>query len=111
MDTLNKYREIVRQVIDDHIAFAGENSRFQFVPILDEVNDRYVLMMQGRQGHKWVHTCILHLEIIDGKVWIQHDGTDYGIANELVRAGIPKEKVVLGFKSPEIRELTEFAAA
>ena len=43
--------------------------------------------------------------------WIQRDGTEYGIAQELVDAGIPKERIVLAFKSPELRKLTEFAVA
>ncbi|MGF1958284.1 MAG: element excision factor XisI family protein [Aulosira sp. DedVER01a] len=29
------------------------------------------------------------------KLWIQQDGTDDGIANELAAAGIPKENIVL----------------
>lgn len=111
MDTLKRYRKIVSQVFNDHIRFVGENSGFQFVPILDEVNDRYVLMMQGWQGHKWVHICIAHLEIINEKIWVQYDGTDYGIANDLLAAGVPKDKIVLGFKSPELRKYTELAAA
>lgn len=111
MDTLKRYRKIVLQVINDHISFAGENSRFQFVPIIDEANDRYALMMQGWQGHKWVHICLMHFEIINEKIWVQYDGTDYGIANDLLAAGIPKDRIVLGFKSPELRQYTELAAA
>lgn len=39
------------------------------------------------------------------------DGTEYGIANDLLAAGIPKDKIVLGFKSPESRKYTDFAVA
>jgi hypothetical protein len=54
---------------------------------------------------------LLHIDIIDSKLWIQHDGTEEGIAGELVAAGIPKEHIVLGFKPPEQRKHTEFAVA
>lgn len=111
MDTLSKYQELILKVINDHISFAGKNPTFQFVPIIDSMNDRYALMMQGWQGRKWIHICVIHLEIIDGKVWVLHDGTDYGVANELAQAGVPKDQIVLGFKSPELRPYTEFAAA
>jgi len=30
----------------------------------------------------------LHIDIIDQKIWIQQDGTETGIANELVNLGI-----------------------
>ncbi len=33
-------------------------------------------------------------------IWIQSDGTEVGVANELVEAGVPQKDIVLGFKSP-----------
>ncbi|MFM7904363.1 MAG: element excision factor XisI family protein, partial [Microcystis sp.] len=50
-------------------------------------------------------------DIIDQKIWIQHDGTEDGIADELVAAGIPQNQIILAFKSPEIRPYTGFAVA
>jgi hypothetical protein len=38
-------------------------------------------------------------------------GTEEGIANDLVAAGIPKGHIILGFKAPEIRKYTEFAVS
>ena len=43
------------------------------------------------------------------KVWIQHDGTEDGIAYELEAAGIPKERIVLAYRSLERRKLNEYA--
>jgi hypothetical protein len=51
----------------------------------------------------------LHLDIKDGKIWIQHDGTEIGIANELVKLGVPKEDIVLAFHEPFVRPYTGFA--
>ncbi len=45
------------------------------------------------------------IDIIDGKLSIQHDGTEEGIAHKLVAAGVPKDTIVLGFKSVERRKL------
>lgn len=42
---------------------------------------------------------------------MQRDGTEDGIANELVQAGIPKEDIVLGFHEPDVRPYTGFAVA
>ena len=49
--------------------------------------------------------------MIDGKVWIQRDGTEQGIAGDLVQAGIPKDHIVLGFHPADIRQHTEYAVA
>ncbi|MFS0516830.1 element excision factor XisI family protein [Nostoc sp. UIC 10607] len=46
---------------------------------------------------------------MDGKIWIQLDGTEEGVATELVRAGILKARIVLGFQSEELRKDSEFA--
>ncbi|HDN27464.1 MAG TPA: hypothetical protein ENG03_10300 [Thioploca sp.] len=32
--------------------------------------------------------CVLHIDIKDGKIWIQHDGIEVGIANELIALGV-----------------------
>jgi hypothetical protein len=53
----------------------------------------------------------VHIDIRNGKVWIQQDGTEDGIAEALVEAGIPRDHIVLAFKPPEIRPYTDFAAA
>ena len=44
-------------------------------------------------------------------IGIQRDGTEDGIADELVEAGIPRSRIVLGFWDPEARKLGDFAAA
>ena len=35
--------------------------------------------------------------------------SEYGIANELVAAGIPKDKIVLAFHPEDVRQYTDFA--
>ncbi|MGD1854669.1 MAG: element excision factor XisI family protein [Leptolyngbyaceae cyanobacterium] len=68
-------------------------------------------MILGRENKRYEHGCLIHIDIIDGKLWIQRDGTENGIATQLFEAGVPKEQIVLGFKSPERRKDTEFAIA
>ena len=70
----------------------------------------YLLMLVGRDGTRRVHGCLIHLDIIDDKIWIQRDGTEDGVADDLLNAGISKNQIVLGFQPPDIRPYTEFAA-
>ncbi|MGB6168089.1 MAG: XisI protein, partial [Geitlerinemataceae cyanobacterium] len=71
----------------------------------------YLLMAIGWNSSGRVHSISFHLRIRNDKVWIEWDGTENGIALELVELGIPKEDIVLGFYRPERREITEFAIA
>ena len=79
--------------------------------VVDDENDQYLLMNVGWDQGRRVHGCLVHLDIIDGKVWVQRDGTEDGIAVTLVNAGIPKDRIVLAFRSPELRQYTGFAVA
>lgn len=58
-----------------------------------------------------MHGSLVHVDLVEGKVWIQRDGTEHGVTKEFVQAGIPKEHIVLAFKSPERRRLTEYAVS
>ena len=54
---------------------------------------------------------ILVAYIIDNKIWIQHDGTERGVARDLERAGIPKDCIVLAFQYIHRRQYGDYAAA
>jgi XisI protein len=54
---------------------------------------------------------ILKIDIIDEEIWIQRDGTEAGIAYKLIEMGIPKDKIVLGFRSEPVRYGSDLAVA
>ncbi len=71
----------------------------------------YQLVYAGWKNRRRRYGCVLHLDIKDGKIWIQHDGTEIGIANELVNLGVPKDDIVLAFHEPFARPYTGFAVS
>ncbi|MBI4769652.1 MAG: XisI protein [Chloroflexi bacterium] len=111
MDTLAHYRKIIRQLLESYAAYQPARGDVQIEVIADEANDHYELMYAGWNGPYRIHGSVLHIDIRNQKVWIQHDGTEGGIAEELVRAGISRDCIVLAFKPPEIRPHTDFAVA
>ena len=112
MDSLKaKYRSVVEQVLRDYAEFLGNDDQVQMELVFDRKRDRYLLIETGWHDGYRIYGTLLHIDIIDGKLWIQHDGTEEGIANELVAAGVPKDTIVLAFKSVERRKLTEFAVS
>jgi hypothetical protein len=111
MDPMTEERAIIRRCLREYIDIRYLNGDIHNETVFDEENARYLVVSQGWMGPKRTHGCLLHVEIIDGKIWIQRDGTEEGIAVELVEAGIPKSRIVLGFWDPEARRLGEFAAA
>lgn len=110
MDSTDEYRQIVRRLIEEYAKFPPSHGDIQVEVIFDEKNDHYELMFAGWSGAYRIHGSVLHIDIRNGKVWIQYDGTEDGVAEELVKAGIPREHIVLAFKPPEVRQYTDYAA-
>jgi len=111
MDQLETYRKIVQQTIDEYADLKPSYGDIEVEKIYDTSRDHYELAYVGWDQHRRIHGPVLHLDIKDGKIWIQHDGTEDGIANDLVRAGIPPERIVLGFHHPDKRKHTSFAVS
>ncbi|MEI6427995.1 MAG: XisI protein [Pseudanabaena sp. ELA607] len=106
---IDKYRQIIERILQEYAEFLDTDPQVQVELILDEKRDRYLLVETGWHNGYRIYGTLLHIDLIDGKLWIQHDGTEDGIANELVTAGIPQNYIVLAFKPPETRQHTEFA--
>ncbi len=111
MDTLKQYRQIIKDVINEYAQYKPSVGDVETEVVFDESNDHYELVHSGWVKIYRIHGPVLHIDIRGGKVWIQHDGTEDGVAEEFVKRGIPREHIVLAFKHPEIRRFTDFAMA
>ena len=111
MDKLEKYRRIIRQVLNPYLNISYANAKIRNRAAFDVETDQYLIISEGWDKQQHVHSCLIHVEIIDEKVWIQCDNTEAGIANELMAAGIKQDNIVLGFHEPAVRKYTGFAVA
>ncbi|MBX2930226.1 MAG: XisI protein [Saprospiraceae bacterium] len=113
MDKITKYKTIVRKLVEE-IGQLGSSS-FEDVEtqiITDDEHGHYLLYSNGWSNESRTYGCYVHIDVRpDGKVWLQHDGTNLVLANELLVKGILKTDLVLGFHSPFFRKQTEYAAA
>ena len=109
MDKLEKMRETIEKVLTAYTEppFAEENIETEVV--FDRMRDRYLLVEVGWENNARVHHTIAHLDIINGKIWIQLDKTPNGIANDLLDNAMSKDEIVLGFRSETLRKMSEFA--
>lgn len=89
--------------------YASQKTRT--LTVFDRLRGQFLLIDEGWDGFKHIHRVWVHVELIEGKFWIQKDGTEDGIAVDLVNAGIPKERIVLAFQHPFRRQYSEFAAS
>jgi XisI protein len=109
MAELIKYSEIVQKLLQDYAALSGNDPTVDTELIFDPVRHSYQLVHVGWHDDRRIYGCILHLDIRDGKIWLQHNGTENDIPAELVEMGIAKTDIVIGFHSPFKRQFTEYA--
>jgi hypothetical protein len=116
MDKLKTYRELVKRLISELAALINEQhpaerTGVECECVFDEDRDHYLLSNLGWSGSRRVRSPTLYVRLRNGKIWIEDDMTEEGIANELLRHGVPKEDIVIGFHPPNLRQHTEFAVA
>ncbi|MEM7368192.1 MAG: XisI protein [Bacteroidota bacterium] len=110
MEKLKKYKKIVVQLFEEQAAIRSSRENIETQFNKDEQQNHFQLVNIGWMNRVRVYGCFLHIDIKpDGKVWLQHDGTDIEVANILVKRGIPKEDIVLAFHPERLRHHTGFA--
>jgi len=115
MEEIMKLRQIIEKVLLEHAEFyraanAQKSDENMVETVFDRDGDHYVLFNIAWKGYDRTHYVVIHLDIIDGKIWIQKDATEEGAATDLEKYGVPKDRIVLAFKSPALRKYTEYAS-
>lgn len=114
MDKKIIYAKYIEELLHEHAVFnpIGDWKEYENQVIINKDNTHFQLVRVGWWGSRRTHHCALHLDLKDdGKIWIQEDWTEIGIANQLVEKGVPKSDIVLAFYAPFRREDTGFAVA
>jgi XisI protein len=105
------WRAVIERVFTEQVRVPVSHGEIALSTVFDRPGDHYLVMAVGWDGTQRVHAPLLHVDILGDKLWIQHDGTETGIASEFVAAGIPRSSIVLAFKHPSRRRFSEYAAA
>ncbi len=110
MDKIELYRHVIQSFLTAYASIPIANGSIDCYTVFDTKQDRYLVMNIGWDGDRRVYGSVLHLDIREGKIWIEQNMTEVRIAQELVDRGVAKENIVLGFHPPEMRQYTDYAA-
>jgi hypothetical protein len=113
MDKLTEYPKLIKRILTEYIELCKQHPSpgIETFLIADEAKAHYIWMNLGWQNGDRITGMTVYVRLQNGKFWIEEDWTEYGIANDLVRAGVPKEDIVLAFHEPKMRQYTDFAIA
>jgi XisI protein len=113
MDRIEQYRQFIRKLLTSHATFESSNLNLvtECQLVFDAEHDHYQLLDIGWEELKRVYNCFIHIDIKDGKIWIQRNMTEADIAQELIEMGVPKEDIILGLHPPYKRPYTGYGIA
>ena len=100
--------EVIENVLTER-SQGSLSSKNRTLRAFDKASGQFVLLREGWSGYERHHYAWIHIELKDGKFWIHRDGTEDGVTGDLLKAGIPKERIVLAFQHPVRRERGEIA--
>lgn len=113
MDKLTEYPKLIEHILTKYVDLCNQNPNpnIETFLIVDEAKAHYIWMNLGWHDGDRITGMTVYVRIRDGKFWVEEDWTENGIATDLVRAGVPKEDIVLAFHEPKMRQYTDFDVA
>ena len=109
MDKVTQHRKIIQDILFTHSLIKPAFGEIEMGVLFDTERDRYQVMRTGWLNKRRIYGALIHIDLKNEKIWIQYDGTEVGVANELTEAGIPKTDIVLAYHSPVMRQYNGFA--
>ena len=111
MDKELNYKKAVKKFITEQSQDQGSFPEIKTSPVIDDAGGHYLVYHSGWLNNRRTYSCYLHIDVLNGKVVIQHNGTNLEIADELMSLGVQREDIVLEFHPPYSRQHTGFAVA
>lgn len=109
--SVENYRQLIQAYLSEYVSTPIANGEIESYTVFDTQQDHYQAMNVGWDGYRRVYGCVLHLDIRDGKIWLQQNITERQVAHDLMAMGVPSQDIVLGFQAPGVRSHTGFGVA
>jgi hypothetical protein len=107
MDRTIEYRQIIERILHEHLEETPQRENVETVAIVDETREHFLLIDMGWQLPRRIYSVVFHVWLKDGKFHVEQDWTEYGVARQLLDAGIPPKDIALDFQPPNVRHLAQ----
>ena len=109
MADLAAYRQLIQTILTQRAQRRSLHDPVKPYLIFDTERDHYLLVNSGWQGSSQrLYGTVSHIRILEAKIYIEYEGFEDAIADELVQLGVPRSDIVLGYRSPASRQFTQF---
>ncbi len=100
MDKVDSYRAEIKRLLGVYASLVAQQPvpGVETLLAFDEARDQYLWLQCGWAAERRVYGVTVHVRIVDGKIRIEQDWTEEGIASDLLQAGVPRADIVLAFR-------------
>src|SRR3954452_10994755 len=107
MDKVATYRRLIREILSRwaHIVALKPTPGMETLLAFDDERGQYLWLQVGHERGRRVHAVTVHARLIGGKIHVEQDWTEDGIATALAQAGVPWEDMVFGFHEPALTNM------
>lgn len=88
---------------------AAEPANYESTVRCNAQNDEYRLIDTEILPGRRLDYVVVQLVLREGKIWIERDGIEYGIGQDLLEVGIPAKDIVIGLAQGQPLTLAEAA--
>ncbi|MFQ4136709.1 XisI protein [Nodosilinea sp. PGN35] len=96
MDTAT-LREKVKQVISEYARLTPSHGQIRLDTVFDDTQNRYALMQTGWSQGRRVRGNLIYITLQDDRIYLEYDGMEQGITQDLIELGVPSDQIVLAF--------------
>lgn len=97
MDAAAEYRRAVKQVLSAYAQLRPSHGDIRLDIVFDEVHDRYALMQVGWDRGRRVRGNLVYITLQQGGVYVEYDGLERGMVDDLVALGISGDRIILAY--------------
>jgi hypothetical protein len=113
MGDIKNYPALIKEALEAYVSLLEKSPHpsYEVEQAFDDQHQQYLVRKLGWKNNRRICQVALHISLKNGKIWIEDDMTEAGIATYFLEQGVPHEDIVLGFQPPEMRPYTDFALA
>ena len=109
MEKIANYQQAIQQILTEYASYMPVGEGLSLETVFDETRHHYQLIVLGWHGHEHIYKPLLHLDLINGKIWVQHNDTQFTLTEDFDRFGIPHQDIVNGLIPARRRSFTDYA--
>ena len=92
MDRLDQYRDILHKILSQYTPLMSKPACITSTVIVSEDRNHFMVINEGWEGKRRIHSLVFHAEFRDSKLWIHHDGIDEALPKNWLSQAFPKTR-------------------